>query len=48
MRYLKGLEGLDANLCKLEGHKRTAIVARGLTNACTILKMLDEYAFGAT
>ena len=48
MRDLKGLGGLDVNLRQLEGHKRTAIVARGLPNACAILKMLDEYALGAT
>ena len=48
MRDLKGLGGLDANLRQLEGHKRTAIVARGLPNACAILKMLDEYALSAT
>ena len=35
-------------LRQLVGHKRTAIVARGLPNACAILKMLDEYALGAT
>ena len=48
MRDLKGLGGLHANLRQLEGHKRTAIVARGLPNACAILKMLDEYGLGAT
>ena len=48
MRDLKGLGGLDANVRQLEGHKRTAIVAKGLPNACAILKKLDEYAFGAT
>ena len=48
MRDLKGLGGFDVNLRQLEGHKRTAIVARGLPNACAILKMLDEYALGAT
>ena len=48
MHDLKGLGGLDSNLRQLEGHKRTAIVARGLPNACAILKMLDEYAVGAT
>ena len=48
MRDLKGLGGLNANLRQLDGHKRTAIVAKGLPNACAILKMLDEYAFGAT
>ena len=44
MRDLMGLGGLDANLRQLEGHKRTAIVPRGLPTACAILKMLDEYA----
>ena len=48
MRDLKSLGGLDANLRQLEGHKRTAIVARGLPNACAIPKMLDEYALKAT
>ena len=48
MRDLKGLGGLDANLRQLEGHKRTSIVESGLSNACAILKMLDEYALGAT
>ena len=48
MRDLKGLGGLDANLRQLEVNKRTAIVARGLPNACAILKMPDEYALGAT
>ena len=49
MRDLKGLGGLDSNLRQLlEGHKRTAIVARRLPNACAILRMLDEYAVGAT
>ena len=38
MRDLKGLGGLDANLRQLEGHKRTAIVTRGLLNAFAILK----------
>ena len=42
-----GLGGLDANLRQLEGHKRTAIVPRGLPTACAILKMLDEYALWA-
>ena len=48
IRELRGLGGLDSNLRQLEGHKRTAIVARGLPNACAILRMLDEYAFRAT
>ena len=48
MRDLKGLGGLDSNLRQLEGHERTAIVARGLLNACAILRMPNEYAFGAT
>ena len=48
MRDLTGLRGLDSNLRQLVGHKRTAIVARGLPNSCAILQMLDQYAFGAT
>ena len=48
MRDLQRLGGLDSNLRQLENHKRTAIVARGLPIACAILRMLDEYAFGAT
>ena len=44
----QGLGELDANLRQLEGHKRTAIVARGFLNAYAILKILDEYALGAT
>ena len=47
MHDLKGLGGLVANLRQLEGHKRTAIVARGLPNAYAIVKMLDEYSLGA-
>ena len=48
MRDLKGLGKLDSNLRHHVDHKRTAIKARGLPNACAILKMLDEYAVGAT
>ena len=47
MRDFLDLGVLDANLRQLEGHKCKAIVARGLLNACAILKMLDEYALGA-
>ena len=47
MRDFKGLGGFDANLRQLEGHKRTPNVAKGLPNACAILKMLDKYALGA-
>ena len=46
-RDFKGLGGLDSTLRQLESHKRTAIVASRLPNACAILQKL-EYAFGAT
>ena len=37
MKDLKGLGGINEALHKLEGHKRTAIVASGLPNACAVL-----------
>ena len=48
MRELEGFGGFDSILRQLEGHKRTAIVASELPNACAILRKLDEYAYRAT
>ena len=47
MRDFKGFGRLDANL-RFKGHKRTAIVVRGLPTTCAILKMIDEYALEAS
>lgn len=47
MRAFNGVKGLDSNIRQLENHKRTAIVAKGLSNGFSILKMLDECKFRA-
>ena len=43
-RELDKLDGLEQSLMILEGCKPTAIVARGLPNACAIFKLMNEYA----
>ena len=43
-RELDKLDGFEQSLLILEGCEPTAIVTRGLPNACAIFKLMDEYA----
>ena len=43
-RELDKLDGFEQSLLILEGCAPTAIVTRGLPNACAIFKLMDEYA----
>ena len=47
MKELDGLAGINEALHQLEGHRRTAIVASGLPNACAILRLMNDYALAA-
>lgn len=48
IRKLDILCGTDANLRQLEGQHLMAIIATQTPNACTILRMIDKYAYEAT
>ena len=45
MQELKDFNWIDKTMRQLEAHKRTAIVASKLPNACAIFRMLDEFAY---
>ena len=44
---LDGLGGINEALQQLEGHRETAIVARGLPNTCAVWRLINDYAIAA-
>ena len=47
-RELDELDGINGSILDLEGREPTAIVARGMANACAVFKLIDEYALRAS
>ena len=48
MKEFEGLGGIIGSLHQLKGHRRTSIVVTVLSNACAVLRLMDDYAYGAT